>query len=279
MDSKQKPGNPALYPLLKSIKRPSDLRPLDLDQLKQLAEEIRHRLISVTSVNGGHLGPNLGVVELSIALHLVFDSPRDHFVFDTSHQGYVHKLLTGRDGPAFEAIRTSKGLSGFLAREESEHLALVVRVLQRRGGQLSRQHRNAYAAGLRQHVRLGEGPNELLDRLMVSALIELRSCERFGVLAEGCEDEELSKLYRGLYASELGHFEVFLELAQGALGMPDASEAKPAGDPIGREVGEVGEAWDRWLDIEAELIQAQPVGSHIHSGPPGAIDRRDAGHQ
>ncbi|MDQ8203072.1 1-deoxy-D-xylulose-5-phosphate synthase [Pelagicoccus sp. SDUM812003] len=122
-DQSQKSSSPAgsAYPLLSQIKGASDLRKLSSVQLESLAEEIRQRLINVTSVNGGHLGPNLGVVELSIALHLVFDTPADQFVFDTSHQGYVHKLLTGRNGPDFEGIRSSKGLSGFLARDESEH--------------------------------------------------------------------------------------------------------------------------------------------------------------
>lgn len=109
------------YPILSTIRGASDLRTLGEGQLEALAEEIRQRLISVTSVNGGHLGPNLGVVELSIALHLVFDTPRDQFVFDTSHQGYVHKLLTGRNGETFDRIRSSAGLSGFLARDESPH--------------------------------------------------------------------------------------------------------------------------------------------------------------
>lgn len=109
------------YPILDKIRGAADLRELSPEQLETLAQEIRDRLINVTSVNGGHLGPNLGVVELSIALHLVFNTPSDQFVFDTSHQGYVHKLLTGRNGPEFEGIRSSAGLSGFLARDESKH--------------------------------------------------------------------------------------------------------------------------------------------------------------
>ena len=107
--------------MLNTIRGATDIRKLDSAQLEQLADEIRRRLINVTSVNGGHLGPNLGVVELCMALHLVFDTPKDQFVFDTSHQGYVHKLLTGRNGPEFDAIRSSQGISGFLTRDESEH--------------------------------------------------------------------------------------------------------------------------------------------------------------
>ena len=120
-DTQQTPSSGDDYPILKSLSGAKDLRKLGSAQLEALASEIRQRLINVTSINGGHLGPNLGVVELTIALHLVFDTPRDQFVFDTSHQGYVHKLLTGRNGPEFDAIRTSKGLSGFLSRDESEH--------------------------------------------------------------------------------------------------------------------------------------------------------------
>lgn len=109
------------YPLLSQISQASDLRQLDNDERSRLADEIRKRLIDVTSINGGHLGPNLGVVELSMALHLVFDTPKDHFVFDVSHQGYVHKLLTGRNGPAFDKVRKTNGLSGFFSRSESDH--------------------------------------------------------------------------------------------------------------------------------------------------------------
>ena len=82
--------------LLESIRSPRDVKDLGAEQLPQLAAEIRDRLIKVVSTNGGHLGPNLGVVELTIALHRVFDSPVDRILFDTGHQSYVHKLLTGR---------------------------------------------------------------------------------------------------------------------------------------------------------------------------------------
>ena len=107
--------------LLSKISKPQDLKHFQEEQLESLAEEIRTRLIEVTSRNGGHIGPNLGVVELTIALHRVFDSPVDKFVFDVSHQGYVHKLLTGRNHQGFDNIRRTGGLSGFLNRSESEH--------------------------------------------------------------------------------------------------------------------------------------------------------------
>lgn len=107
--------------LLEKIQSPADVKALPEDALPQLAEEIRQRIISVTSKNGGHVGPNLGVVELTIALHRVFETPQDRFCFDVAHQGYVHKLLTGRNDERFDKLRLDDGLSGFLNRSESEH--------------------------------------------------------------------------------------------------------------------------------------------------------------
>jgi len=112
---------PAGPRLLDAILGPDDVKALTPAQLPQLAQEIREELIAVTARNGGHIGPNLGVVELTIALHRVFDSPRDSFVFDVAHQGYVHKLLTGRGGEFFRNLRQSGGASGFLTRGESPH--------------------------------------------------------------------------------------------------------------------------------------------------------------
>ena len=106
--------------LLDSVHSPRDVKALSKKQLAQLADEIRQRLIDKVSVTGGHLGPNLGVVELTIALHRVFRSPEDAIVFDTSHQSYVHKMLTGRAGD-FDSLRQKGGLSGYTSREESEH--------------------------------------------------------------------------------------------------------------------------------------------------------------
>ena len=107
--------------ILQCIKSPSDLKALDDQEIENLCQEIRTRIIGATSQNGGHVGPNLGVVELTVALHLAFDTPKDSFFWDVSHQGYVHKLLTGRNDERFEKIRQTDGLSGFLSREESEH--------------------------------------------------------------------------------------------------------------------------------------------------------------
>jgi 1-deoxy-D-xylulose-5-phosphate synthase len=106
--------------LLDAINGPEDLRDLKPAQLRQLAEEIRAFLITNVSRTGGHLGPNLGVVELTLAIHRVFDSPRDAVVFDTGHQSYVHKILTGRRDQ-FATLRQPGGLSGYPSRAESPH--------------------------------------------------------------------------------------------------------------------------------------------------------------
>ncbi len=106
--------------LLESIQSPADVKRLNYAQLAELAEEIRAFLIQTLSKTGGHLGPNLGVVELTLALHAVFNTPEDKIMFDVSHQAYVHKLLTGRR-ERFDTIRQPGGLNGFMLRTESEH--------------------------------------------------------------------------------------------------------------------------------------------------------------
>jgi 1-deoxy-D-xylulose-5-phosphate synthase len=107
--------------ILDRIKGPADVKALAPADLPVLAQEIRSEIIAVTASQGGHVGPNLGVVELTIALHRIFDTPTDSFVFDVAHQGYVHKLLTDRGGEFFGKLRHSGGASGFLYRPESEH--------------------------------------------------------------------------------------------------------------------------------------------------------------
>jgi 1-deoxy-D-xylulose-5-phosphate synthase len=104
--------------LLQAIHNPSDLKRLSPDQLPVLCQEIREEILSVVSNVGGHLASNLGVVELTVALHYLLDTPTDRIVWDTSNQGYAHKLLTGRQGQ-FHTLRQYGGLSGFCKREES----------------------------------------------------------------------------------------------------------------------------------------------------------------
>src|SRR5258707_6310205 len=106
--------------ILDNIETPKDVRKLDRRQLPVVAQEIRDQIIDVVSKKGGHFGGNLGVVELTLALHYVFDTPRDQIVFDTGHQSYPHKLITGRRD-TFDTIRMHGGISGFCKREESEY--------------------------------------------------------------------------------------------------------------------------------------------------------------
>jgi 1-deoxy-D-xylulose-5-phosphate synthase len=105
---------------LEAIRDPRDVRALPADKLPELAREIRAFLVEKVSATGGHLGPNLGVVELSIALHRVFRSPEDAIIWDTGHQAYVHKILTGRAGD-FDSLRQEDGMSGYPSRSESVH--------------------------------------------------------------------------------------------------------------------------------------------------------------
>ncbi|MEX2415975.1 MAG: 1-deoxy-D-xylulose-5-phosphate synthase [Paenibacillaceae bacterium] len=106
--------------LLDQVNKPEDIKNLSLAQLEELAQEIRQFLIEKLSVTGGHLAPNLGVVELTLALHYLLDSPRDKIIFDVGHQSYVHKILTGRKD-RFDTLRKYEGLCGFVKRSESEH--------------------------------------------------------------------------------------------------------------------------------------------------------------
>ncbi len=106
--------------ILETIKGPADVRRVPREQLQQLADEVRQRLIDVCSTTGGHIGAGLGVVELTVALLNVFESPKDKVLWDVGHQGYPWKVLTGRN-ERFPTLRQKDGLNGFLRRSESEH--------------------------------------------------------------------------------------------------------------------------------------------------------------
>ncbi len=140
-----------------------------------------------------------------------------------------------------------------VARDEVEHLAVVCRILARRGGKLTKSHANQYATDLRKLVRVGDGNRELVDRLLISGLIEARSCERFKLLAAACLEEgadpELGKLYRGLWASEHGHYLTFVALAQ-QVDDPPAVQAR----------------WEWMLESEALIMHKQTEGPRMHSG-------------
>ena len=107
-------------PLLDQIRLPEDLRRLDSGQLPQLAAELRQETIDAVAVTGGHLGAGLGVIELTVALHYIFDTPRDRLIWDVGHQAYPHKILTGRRD-RIRTLRQGGGLSGFTKRAESEY--------------------------------------------------------------------------------------------------------------------------------------------------------------
>lgn len=149
-------------------------------------------------------------------------------------------------GPADRWVRVLTSI----AQDELRHLAQVLRLLNRRGGHLERSHVNPYAAALHADVRRGHGPRELLDRLLVSALIEARSCERFELLATHAADDELRRLFGSLCQSEQGHYRAFLELAAMLPRVGRDREAR----------------WDAWLDIEARVMAAQVPAATMHSG-------------
>lgn len=134
-----------------------------------------------------------------------------------------------------------------IARDEAAHLAQVTRLLVKRGARLERIHKNPYANELRLLVRKG-GTGEVLDRLLVSALIEVRSCERFAVLAAASTDQELAKFYGALFASEMGHYKVFLRLARKVAGRATADAR-----------------WQEMLAAEARILARQEPGTRIHS--------------
>lgn len=136
-----------------------------------------------------------------------------------------------------------------VARDETEHLALVEKLIRVRGGRMSKNHRCPYAAELRTLVRRGEGKREVVDRLLVSALIEARSCERFSILARRIPDAKLARIFGALWASEVGHYRVFLKMARRMLPRK-----------------EVDARWSEMLDAEAAIIARQPPGPRVHSG-------------
>src|SRR6516165_12736344 len=107
-------------PLLDTVKTPADVRDLNVPQLKQLADELRAETVDAVSTTGGHLGAGLGVVELTVALHHVYETPRDILIWDVGHQAYPHKILTGRRS-RIRTLRQGDGLSGFTKRAESEY--------------------------------------------------------------------------------------------------------------------------------------------------------------
>jgi len=171
----------------------------------------------------------------------------DHAYLERKAASNALELLNRWPEPEYPREWTT-ALAG-IARDEASHLNSVNKILLRRGGRLERLHRCDYAADLRALVRQGRNREELVDRLLVSALIEARSCERFEVLRRTAADKELKKLYETLWASEHGHHTLFLRLAATA-----------------RPTEEVNRRWEEMLGAEAKIIQKQKPGPRIHSG-------------
>jgi len=146
--------------LLESISSPADLRDLTDSELRDLAEEIRAFLITSVSRTGGHLGPNLGVIELTLAMHRVFDSPDDPMIFDTSHQSYVHKILTGRQA-GFERLRMKGGMAGYTNPAESEH-----DWVENSHASTSLSYADGMAKAIRQRRRDGDGAERTVVALI-----------------------------------------------------------------------------------------------------------------
>jgi tRNA-(ms[2]io[6]A)-hydroxylase len=145
-----------------------------------------------------------------------------------------------------------------IARDETLHLQAVLKLLEKRGGVLEPVHKNPYANDLRNLIRKGRGNEDLVDRLIISALIEARSCERLIRLAEDNSDEELRQFYGGLVASENGHYRMFLDMA---------GKVAPT--------AEVDQRWKELLEKESDIIENQPVGFKIHSGTPTPLGTTD----
>lgn len=194
-----------------------------------------------------HTPPEWGREVLADPLALL----ADHAFLEQKAANNAMELMTrwpGEWSPGWLEAMTS------VARDEAAHLAQVIRLLIRRGGRLGRGHKNPYAAALRTLVRKG-GEGEIVDRLIVSALIEVRSCERFAVLAQACregggrEDAELAAFYGALFSSEMGHYKLFLKLAQ----------------KVGPKAA-VAARWEQMLAAEARILAEQEPGPRMHSG-------------
>ena len=171
----------------------------------------------------------------------------DHAHLERKAASNALELVNRWPGAACPAAWVS--ILAAVARDETVHLHAVSRLLAARGGTLPRVHRNQYASALHGLVRRGEGARELLDRLLVSALIEARSCERFELLGRCGDDTELAEFFMSLHGVELAHYKVFLHLA---------------GMLVGREAWQ--RRWQVMLDAEAAIMAAQAAGSRMHSG-------------
>ncbi|MEV8425439.1 1-deoxy-D-xylulose-5-phosphate synthase [Streptomyces niveus] len=278
-------------PLLDEIATPRDLRPLTPSQLSQLAAEIRELMIDAVCRSGGHLGPNLGVVELTIALHRVFDSPRDTLLWDIGHQTYVQKLLTGR-AAGFEGLRTRGGLSGYASRAESEHdvienshasTALSYADGLARARELSGEGDRAVVAVIGDGALTGglawEALNNLGGARQRPVIVVLNDNERSYAPTVGGLATHLARLRT---ATEPGVANIFEEFGFGYLGPVDGHDISAVEEALGRarELGgpvvvhvvtEKGRGWETAETNELDrchVVRATPTSSAAPASSP-----------
>ncbi|MEH0146258.1 1-deoxy-D-xylulose-5-phosphate synthase [Corynebacterium sp. Q4381] len=247
--------------LLDTIGSPAELKALPQDQLGKLADEIRQLLIEKVSATGGHLGPNLGVVELTIALHRVFDSPQDPIIFDTSHQSYVHKILTGRAGD-FDTLRQKDGLSGYTSRAESEH------------DWTESSHASAalsYADGLAKAKQLkGEGGDHVVAVVGDGALTGGMCWEALNNIAEGNRNVVIVVNDNGRsYAPTIGGFAANLRRLRDQFAQiriqPGYDEVMESGKKTLKSMGWVGERTFEALQALKAGVKHQVVPTEMFS--------------
>ncbi|MEX3503873.1 1-deoxy-D-xylulose-5-phosphate synthase [Corynebacterium sp. LK2510] len=245
--------------LLNTIASPADLKGLSLDELTALADEIRVLLIEKVSATGGHLGPNLGVVELTIALHSVFSSPDEPILFDTSHQSYVHKILTGR-AEKFDTLRQKGGLSGYTSRGESEH------------DWTESSHASAalsYADGLSKAKRLaGRGHENVVAVVGDGALTGGMCWEALNNIADGDRNVVIVVNDNGRsYSPTIGGFANNLTHLRSQLAairiQPGYDEVMESGKRTLKSMGWVGERTFEALHALKEGVKAQVVPTEM----------------
>jgi 1-deoxy-D-xylulose-5-phosphate synthase len=226
--------------LLESIEHPSDLRDLSYDQLDELAGEIRDHIVRAVSTNGGHLGSNLGAVELTLAVHRVFESPQDVILWDTGHQAYVHKIVTGRGGD-FATLRQPGGLSGYPSRAESDH------------DWIENSHASTvlcYAHGLSEAFRV----RGVDDRRVVAIIGD-------GSLTGGMAFEGLNNL---------GHSDSRVVIVLNDNGRSYAPTVSKLGESLGRLRLNPSYIRNR-ARLDRLLLEVPLVGEHLERGVEGAL--------
>jgi 1-deoxy-D-xylulose-5-phosphate synthase len=249
--------------LLETISSPADVKQLTMPQLELLAQEIREFLIATLAKTGGHLGPNLGMVELTLAMHYVFDTPKDHFVFDVSHQAYVHKILTGRR-EQFSTVRQPGGLNGFMLRTESDH---DVYGAGHAGTALSAALGMAVArdlAGGNEHVIALAGDAAFTNGITFEALNNLaENTKRMIVVLNDNEwsiDRNVGAIARHLHRILTN--EQYVHLRERAERLVDRLGGKTAGRVVRRAEEAAGLLWPSMMFEEFGLTYYGPLDGH-----------------